>query len=546
MYQQFVADGWVEKVVVDGVTMNEVARRTGLNKGDISRWVRTWEHDNHIESLPKPDTKPDLFTDLGAFTEAFFPELDVPDFHREWIEAIQKNAEECGQLMLLAPQRHGKSEMLIRYCVMRICANPNISILWVSKTAKLAEKMVGQVKAILEHHPTLADAVLGTGRSFKPARTSGLSWTDGEFTVATRTQVRKTPTMVAIGTGGTIVGLDADEMVLDDPQDHIRCESPSQREKDAEWFFTDFASRKMEQTALSFIMSRQHMEDLPGKVIKNHAEDWTILTYRAHDPGCLLPERQHPEHQDCVLWPKFRSHKWLMGRKRQNEAHFQRNYMNNPKSDATTYITSEEIDKIRDRTRRAGDIPHGCRLIAGIDPAEAKPVAATLWGWDGIQRHVIDCMEASASVVGLREILTRWPAMYGVREFAFEKNMAGSWLLDTEVIRLVREQRLVIHSHYTSRVNKQSNAIGPVSMFQRMRTSPPEITVPGLPGEGQERIERLIQTWLLFDPDWAGHKHADDDLVMASWFPQLVIDSWDRPRQMTMQVDYDSVGGGLL
>lgn len=554
-YQKLLADGVLAKIANGDLSYPEAAAKLDMNKGTLHHYVSTFKHDLELAAVPTPENESDLFTDLAKFTEAFFPELDVPDFHREWIEAIHKNAQECGQLLLLAPQRHGKSEMLIRYCVMRICANPDISILWVSKTASLAEKMVGHVRSILEHHPMLADAVLGQGRSFKPGRTSGLSWTDKEFTVANRTRVRKTPTMVAIGTGGTIVGLDADEMILDDPQDHIRCQSPTQREKDKEWFFTDFASRKMEQTALSFIMSRQHMEDLPGLVMRDHAEDWEILTYQAHDSSCVLPEKvkgpgptgkvANPAHDEagCVLWPKFRSYKWLMGRRRQDEAHFERNYQNNPRTDATTYITAEDIDNLRDRTRRVGDIPSGCRLIAGIDPAEAKPVAAVLWGYDGLHRHVIDAVEAPASVVGLRQILTLWPARYGCRTFAFEKNIAQSWLLDEEVRRLIQSQRLNLKQFYTSRVNKNSNAIGPISMFQRMRTSPPEITLPGAPGEGQERIDRLVRSWLTFDPDWASSKHADDDLTMASWFPQITMDEWNRPQKREMSLQYDAIGG---
>lgn len=542
-YQQFVADGWAEEILLGQTTQHEVARKTGHPQPTISRWMTAYKVDRRNRELRERQSKEEgVFDDLASFTERFFPDLDVPGFHREWIDAIAANAERKGKLMLLAPQRHGKSEMLIRYCLMRICQDPNISILWVSKTASLAEKMVGQVKATLEHHPELAEAALGAGLSFKPPRTSGLSWTDSEFTVAARTKVKKTPTMVAIGTGGTIVGLDADEIILDDPQDHIRCMSPTQRDKDREWFFTDFMSRKMEQTALSFIMSRQHIEDLPGMILRDHAEDWEVLTYRAHDPACVFAEAKVDLHHECVLWPEYRSWKWLYGQKKADEAHFERNYMNNPKTDATTYITADDIDKLRDHTRRVGDVPSGCRLVAGIDPAEAKPVAATLWGYDGIHRHLIDAWEASASVVGLREILSTWPARYGVREFAFEKNMGTAWLLDTEVKHLILSQRLHIHQHYTSRINKQSNAIGPVAMFQRMRTEPPEITIPAGRGEGLERIDRVVRSWLSFDPDWAGHKHADDDLTMSCWFSHYVIDSWEKPQMRQMAVEYSPFG----
>lgn len=544
-YDEFRAGGWAE-LIEDGMTYDEVTALTGINKGTISRMMATFHEEARAARTPAPVIDADLFGDLVRFTEEFFPEDLLPAFHKEWVDAIDSTVSTGQKLLLLAPQRFGKSHLLIRYCLMRIARDPNVRILWVSKTSGLAEKMVGFIRQHLEHNDKLRQAVLGDYGSFVPGRTSGLPWTNSQFTVANRTEIRKTPTMVALGTGGQILGLDADLVILDDPQDRKRCMSPTNRDSDAEWFLTDFLSRKEEDTGVAFIMSRQHIEDLPGHVLRDHADEWDVRIYRSHDPACVIPEANVDAHHECLLWPEKRSWPWLWGQKRENPAHFERNYQNNPTTDATTYITADEIDKIRDRTRRLGDVPSGSRLIAGIDPAEAKPVAATLWGFDGIQRHLVDCGEFSASVVGLREILSSWPAKFGVREFAFEKNMAGSWLVDTEVLRLIREQGLKIHSHYTDRVNKQSLAIGPISMFQRMRTSPPEITLPGAPGPGDDRLTRLIRTYITFDPDWAGHKHADDDLVMASWFPQLVIDSWDRPRQMLMQVDYDSVGGGLL
>lgn len=546
-YEQFVADGWAEGILQRKFTQHEVARRSGFPQPSISRWMVTYKSDRREAGVRETHTLDDeTFDDLTKFTEAFFPELKVPAFHREWVDAVESTVSTGRRLLLLAPQRFGKTELLARYCLMRICRDPNIRIVWISRSANKAEEVVGYIKQTLEHNTKLIDAALGAG-SFKPARTSGLPWTDSEFTVANRTSTLKGKTMRAIGVGGSLAGLDADLIILDDPQDRKRCLSPAERDKDEEWFTTDFVARKMPQTGVAFIMSRQHMEDLPGVILRDHSRRWEVLTYRAHDPACIKPEEvdgePNMEHQDCLLWPEMRPWDWLLEQKQSNEDHYERNFQNNPRTDATTYITADEIDKIRDHTRRVGDIPHGCRLIAGIDPAEAKPVAAVLWGWDGFHRHVIDCKEASASVVGLREILTEWPAKYGVRDFAFETNIAKSWLLDTEVKDMIREKNLRIITHYTDRLNKNSQAIGPIAMFQRMRTEPPEITLPGMKGEGYERIERLIRTYLNFDPDWASTKHADDDLVLASWFPQLVIDTWATPPVREMSVDYAPFGG---
>lgn len=540
-YRAFCKTDWPELLATGKASRVQAVEALETSGANISRWMAAYVEDK-AQGVISENHEPVLLDDLGSFTRRYFPKMLVPRFHLEWEADIDAVVGTGQRLLLLAPQRFGKSEMLIRYCMKRIAADPNISIGWVSKTADLAERMVGYVRQNLDHNTRFIEDVLGPGGEFAPANRSGLSWTNGEFTISNRTEIRKSPTMKAIGVGGTIVGQDFDLLILDDPQDRARCMSATQRQRDAEWLFTDFLSRKEDHTGVAFIMSRQHMNDLPGLILEEHIDDWEVRVYQAHDPFCTIAENDVADHHDCLLWPEKRTWKWLLHQKRANEAHFQRNYMNDPKTDATTYITVDEIDKLKDHTRRVGEIPSGSRMIAGIDPAEAKPVAAVLWGYDGIHRHIIDALEAKASVVGLRYILATWPGRYGVREFAFEKNMAGSWLADAKVDELVRNQRLVIHQFYTSRINKNSNAIGPVAMFQKMRTEPPGITVPWAQGEGHERIERLLRSWLKFDPGVANSKHADDDLTMASWFPQTIMDGWERPQSGVIQPDYEVIG----
>ncbi|HEY7821622.1 MAG TPA: hypothetical protein VIG24_02250, partial [Acidimicrobiia bacterium] len=404
----------------------------------------------------------------------------------------------------------------------------------------------GYVRANLDHNEKFINDVLGPGQTFQPPTRSGLSWTNGEFTIGNRTEIRKAPTMKAIGVGGTIVGLDFDLIILDDPQDRIRCMSPSQREKDKEWLFTDFLSRKEEHTGVAFIMSRQHVDDLPGGVIRDHADDWRVMVYRSHDPGCTLVEHDVEAHTDCVLWPEKRPWSWLYPQKRANEAHFQRNYMNDPRTDTTVLITAEDIDRCKDRERKLGQIPKGVsRLVAGIDPADAKPVAAVLWGFEPPseqfergRRHVIDIMEAEAGVRGGREIIRQWKKNYGCSLFVVEKNIAQSWWQDADIRALTSDGMAQVKEHYTSASSKWNEATGVVAMFSKMRSDPPTITIPWGDEATRQKMDRLARTFLLFDPDYAGHKHADDDLPMAAWFPQPTMDGWVGQTTSRAEVDY--------
>lgn len=534
-YEKFCREGWPALILSGKKRVKDVVAETGESQANVSHWMSAYVEDQ-ARDIAQEGFEPDLThtDDLGSFTRRYFPNLEVPDFHLEWEADIDEVVGQGGKLLLLASQRHGKTEMLIRYCLKRIAQNPNISIGWVSKTADLAEKMVGYIRANLEHNKPFIEDVLGHGGSFQSQQRTGYSWTNSEFTVANRTELRKSPTMVALGVGGTILGRDFDLIILDDPQDRARCLSPSQREKDSEWLFTDFLSRKEEHTGVAFIMSRQHVDDLPGQIIRDHSDDWTIRVYRAHDPACPIDEQDFEAHQDCVLWPEKRSWKWLFQQKQANEAHFQRNYMNDPKTDNTVLVTAADLDRCKDRDRRVGDIPKGTtRLVAGIDPADAKPVAAVLWAHETPnekfpkgRRHVIDIMEAEAGVRGGREILRKWREDYGCTLFVVEKNIAQSWWQDRDIRDICSTRGIQLKEHYTSAASKWNDATGVVAMFSRMRTDPPTITIPWGDRPSEQKMERLLRTFLLFDPDYAGHKHADDDLPMAAWFPQPTMDGW--------------------
>lgn len=546
-YERFRQTDWPDRISSGDATQAEAKEALGATGADVSRWMAAWYEDLALGKA-RDEHEPDLShtEDLGSFTRRYFPDLLVPDFHLEWEQAIDETVGTGGRLLLLAPQRFGKSELLIRYCLRRIAQDPNISIGWVSKTADLAERMVGYVRANLDHNDKFVEDVLGPGQTFQPPTRSGLSWTNGEFTIGNRTKIRKAPTMKAIGVGGTIVGLDFDLIILDDPQDRVRCMSPSQREKDIEWLWTDFLSRKEEHTGVAFIMSRQHIDDLPGNVIRDHADDWRIMVYRSHDPACPIPEDEVERHTECVLWPKKRPWSWLFPQKQANEAHFQRNYMNDPKTDTTVLITVKDIDRCKDHERTLGQIPKGVsRLVAGIDPADAKPVAAVLFGFEPAserfpkgRRHVIDIMEAEAGVRGGREVIRQWKQNYKCSLFVVESNMAQSWWQDQGIRDLTSDGMAQVKQVYTSRVNKWNDATGVVAMFSKMRVDPPEITIPWGDKASQQKMERLARTFLLFDPDYASHKHADDDLPMAAWFPQPTMDMWVQPVTAVAQVDY--------
>ena len=100
--------------------------------------------------------------------------------------------------MVLSPPRHGKTALLIHFCVWLIVRNPDIRILWVAKSEEMAEDMVGSVKDELLNNTELIEAFLGPERRYKPKRGG---WGRLKFRVANRTVTgRVASTMVFLTT----------------------------------------------------------------------------------------------------------------------------------------------------------------------------------------------------------------------------------------------------------------------------------------------------------------------------------------------------------
>lgn len=547
-YEAFLQTPWPALLQAGEVSQDEVCTELGESQANISRWMKAYREDQAKavaqEKWSRDTTVEQALEDFAAFCRRYWPDDQVTEFHMEWADLISEAIDTGGRVMLLAPQRHGKSHLLRKYCTWRIAQDPDIRILWVSQSQDLAEKAVGYVLDILTGHEQLIQEVLGPGQEFRPPTRQNMSWTSSQFTVGCRTKVQASPTMVALGKGGSILSRDADVIICDDLQEHKHIRSPGQRETDNEWFFTDLMSRKLPHTGLAFIGSRQHLQDVQSEVMKK-PEQWTIKVYPVHDPACAVAEDDHEAHRECMLWPEQYPH-WYMEEQRaqQGEAYFQRNMMNNPKSDATVLVSAKDIDRCKDETRRAGELPKGVtRLVAGIDPADAKPVAAVLWGhepdWgDRGRRHIIDIMEADAGLRGGRQVVREWKQKYGCDLFVIESNMAQSWLEDAELRDFCAANGVILKPQYTSASTKWSASTGVVAMFGRMRTDPPSITIPWGDRETVKKMERLVKTYLMFDPDYANNKHADDDLPMASWFPQLTMDGWITQFTQSAVVDY--------
>ena len=81
-----------------------------------------------------------------------------------------QDIENGGNLMILSPPRHGKTELLIHFAIWQICKNPNVRIMWVGGNEDIAKNAVGSVLDHLDSNDKLIEEFCGPGHQLLDLR----------------------------------------------------------------------------------------------------------------------------------------------------------------------------------------------------------------------------------------------------------------------------------------------------------------------------------------------------------------------------------------
>lgn len=562
-----MAAGWPERLEAGEVTQHECAGLIGSRQSSVHRWFKAWQQDRKLADeqsrWERSAEAQASIADFEGFRERYFtdewgqPYVTAP-FHRRWIESILEAMEVGGRVQILSPPRHGKTQLLIHFCVWLIVRRPNIRIMWVGLNEDNAKEAVGAVVDILENHVELVEDVLGPGRDFKPPARSGKAWTASVATVGNREGTGiKSPTIRAIGKGGKLLSKDADLIVLDDVQDQDSVWSPASRDRDRHWINTQVSSRKEAHTAIAKIGSRQHHLDLDGELITNPS--WSSLVERSHDPECGLPVHEPREghtadcpdcaiHQDCVLWPGKRTMAFLQDQRAamQDDVVFEMVYQNITRADGAEYVTVEHLRRCRNEARRIGDVPVGTMLIAGLDPATSGFQAAMLWAFDPEtkRRHLVDLDNRRAGgLPGAEEIIKLWHAKYGLKTWVVESMYFQDAIRQhVPIVDFAAKRGIVLNPHITDRWNKFNRDFGVTAQFALFKNDPPLIDLPYGDAQSIDRVRAYEQQVLNFEPVSGKRTRRPTDLVMAGWFPETQIRLWLAEMSAEIEDDRDMAG----
>ena len=554
VYNDIVESGLAADIHTEKITITEVAKVLGTTQGAVSMAYSAYVEDLKTKqeqdkwSLPQVAEK--TLVDFDDFRQRYFQTeqgiaYETPEFHKQWIEQIMDTIENGGQHMILSPPRHGKTDLLIHFAVWLICKTPNIRILWVGGNEEIAKNAIGSVLDQLESNELLIEEICGPGAKFKPTSRTGKSWSQNGFTVGTRTVTGiKSPTMVGIGRGGKILSRDCDIIIADDIEDHNSTMQPSSRENTRNWWTTTLSSRKEEHTAMVVIGSRQHYDDLYSHLLDN--ESWTTTVEEAHDTACNLPDWNEDEHVDCMLWSGKRTYKWLMDRKRAAEttggrAIYEMVYLNVAMPDGLALFDRVEIETCRDQKRDIGHIPHGTRLIAGLDPASTGYQAAFLWAYEPIENklHMVDMNNnLGGGIPQALDIIKEWWLKYNLSHWVIEENGFQKAIRQDKSIReFASGHGIFLEGHETFK-NKFDPLYGVTAMRPMFQEQ--NISLPYLSFEAQEKVNLYTSQLVYFSSAKNKSKSVGTktDIVMASWFPMRAIRRMQKERFAELGYDY--------
>lgn len=219
------------------------------------------------------------------FIQYVFPEYLVNWHHQLIAELLEKwRTHEIRRLMIFAPPRHGKSEMVSRKLPAYILGrNPNAQVLLCSYASSLATSLAMKAQETMDSDPykILFPGTRLWTRGCEVAKGSVKRTADYAELIGARGYLR------AAGVGRGITGTGFTHGIIDDPiKDDEEAYSPTIRDSTDAWYRGTFYTRQAPQASILIMLTRWHRDDLAGRRLRAMQEDptadkWVVLNLEA-------------------------------------------------------------------------------------------------------------------------------------------------------------------------------------------------------------------------------------------------------------------------
>lgn len=464
------------------------------------------------------------------------------------------------RFIINVPPFHAKSmTMTVEYVVYRICMQPNIRVILVSKKQEQSKKFLYAIKQRLTSNTWSAlQQTYAPDGGFRPERGDGASWGANMFYVAGIDSGEKDPTVEAIGIGGQIYGSRADLIILDDC---VTLGNANEYEKQIQWLESEVENR-VRDGKIILVGTRLSTTDLYSELANGERylsgnSPWTILRMPA-----VLQFADDPKDW-VTLWPKTTSpmevgqrpnpdgtyDAWdgpRMARERDKKPPkvWSLVYQQQDVAEDAVFNPKCVMGSV-DKRRKPGPLIAGAwghprngmegqYVIASMDPAmtgDTFSLVGAVDRKDSTRRIMQAWVQPSPTPAYIRNLIMDVTTDYGVHEWVIEQNAFQLFLIhDEDIQKFLRERGVKLTPHYTGR-NKQDPDFGVASVaplfgsLRRIveggRQEHNDDNLIELPDSDMSQgIKTLIEELISWQPGKLG-KQLKMDGPMALWFFEL-------------------------
>lgn len=463
------------------------------------------------------------------------------------------------RLLVNVPPNHAKSMTItIDYVTYRICKDPNISVIIVSKTQEQAKKYLYAIKQRLSH-PQWIDLQMAFGPADGFKATSD-QWSSTKIYLGgdARDSGEKDPTVEALGIGGQIYGARAKLIVLDDV---VTLSNAGEWQKQMDWIRQEVASRLGPDGQLLVVGTRVASQDL-YRVLRDpdHYADgevpWTYLGMPAvleggPDPVDWLtlwpvsdvPFTDKDEPLPDGSFPRWTGQRLARVRNEVGPTKWSMVYQQQDVEENSTFdpvCVRGSVDAMRKPGPLVKGAPghpensDGFFRVCSMDPAIAGDMAVVAYAVDREtqRRYVLDVLIKTAPrPAEIRDVFTTWTERFSPNEWIVEDNAFQGFLAQDEDIRKHLASRgVVMRSHHTGS-NKMDPDFGVASMAGLFGSTANRSDGRGVKFNKDNLIflpdmvasygvKTLIEQLSVWSP-LVKTKHRKQDAVMALWFAEL-------------------------
>jgi hypothetical protein len=480
-----------------------------------------------------------------------------------WIHSSMQYEKGRPQYVLVnVPPEHAKSMTTsIDYPVYRICMDPNVRIMIVSKSQQKATEFIYAIKQRLTHPGwQKLQLAYAAGSGFK---SKSATWQATQVYLGDelRDSDQKDPTLQAIGIGGQVYGARADLIILDDC---VTMSNAHEYEKQIRWIQQEVLTRLGPTGKLLVLGTRVDSIDLyrelrNGERYPTGQSPWTYLAMPAvlefgespNDWKTLWPKSDRPwqgseeEPDESGLYPRWDGHHLSMRRSALDPKTWSMVYQQADVDEDSTFNVTCVKGSV-DRMRMIGPLvsgnpghpeeTEGFTIVAGLDPAIVGDTAAVVMAIDRRRkkRYVLDAATITRpSPQAIRDLITTFTDKYKPSEWMVERNAFQGYLTQDENLRMWLANRGVMLREHTTSRNKWDVGFGVAAMAPLFGSADPQgkhrrDNLIHLPSDRNEGVRLLIDQLVTWSPETKNKT----DLVMALWFCEI------RAREICQYGDY--------